>query len=221
MHYLVYKTTNRANNKIYVGTHITQDINDGYLGSGLVLKRAIVKYGESSFSKEVLYDCSCEEEMYKTERAIVNEEFIARPDTYNIMLGGGGGFSYVNENKFNIYVGHGDMAKKNLSMGSEKVKELRDDKEWMSFWKQKISNSLKLKYTVCPHPWLGKKHSEETKKKIGEKNKISLMGNRNPSYGKSWIYNDSERRTIRVPKEELALYLNKGWTKGRKMNYDN
>lgn len=39
MKYIVYKTTNLINNKIYVGVHRTNpDINDGYIGCGVTKK---------------------------------------------------------------------------------------------------------------------------------------------------------------------------------------
>lgn len=39
MHYLIYKITNTLNCKHYIGYHKTD--NDGYMGSGIVLKAAI------------------------------------------------------------------------------------------------------------------------------------------------------------------------------------
>ena len=41
---VIYKIT-YPNGKIYIGVHKTEDMNDGYMGSGKVLKRAIEKYG--------------------------------------------------------------------------------------------------------------------------------------------------------------------------------
>ena len=40
-HYLVYKTTCLVNGKIYIGQHQTYDLNDGYIGSGIELQKAI------------------------------------------------------------------------------------------------------------------------------------------------------------------------------------
>ena len=46
--YIFYKTVNTKNGKYYYGSH-SGNVNDGYLGSGLALAEAIVKYGKGSF----------------------------------------------------------------------------------------------------------------------------------------------------------------------------
>lgn len=73
---------------IYIGQHQTENVDDGYMGSGIRIRRAIEKYGLENFEKTILFECKSEEEMNAKEAEIVNEDFIARDDVYNICLGG-------------------------------------------------------------------------------------------------------------------------------------
>lgn len=90
-YHVVYKTTNLINNnKIYIGLHSTDNINDSYLGSGWVLKSAIKKYGKENFRKVILCICDSRKQARATEAALVTEDFCKRPDTYNLTKGGMG-----------------------------------------------------------------------------------------------------------------------------------
>lgn len=88
MYYCLYKVTNNINNKIYIGIHSTNNLNDGYIGSGTNILRAIKKYGRKNFTKKILYMFNSESEMILKECEIVTKDFCRRPDTYNIMPGG-------------------------------------------------------------------------------------------------------------------------------------
>lgn len=103
MKYIVYKTTNLINNKIYVGVHRTNpDINDGYIGCGVTKKdkkknikgfpKAVAKYGYENFKRETLFEYPDTEEgmklAYAKEAEIVTIEFVKRKDTYNLTVGG-------------------------------------------------------------------------------------------------------------------------------------
>ena len=68
----IYKITNLTNGKMYIGKHITSDLDDGYMGSGIVIKNAIKKYGRENFRKEWLMFCEDEEEMNYMERVFVD-----------------------------------------------------------------------------------------------------------------------------------------------------
>lgn len=91
-HY-VYCTHNLINGKEYIGKHSTNDLNDGYYGSGKMLKCAVAKYGLENFAVEILSFHDTEEEACNEEARIVDEDYIDREDTYNILLGGLGNFT--------------------------------------------------------------------------------------------------------------------------------
>jgi group I intron endonuclease len=88
MFHTVYKITNLINNKIYVGYHATNNLNDGYMGSGKLIKRAIEKYGISNFKKEILSVFDNKDDAEAEERCIVDKDFTLREDTYNLSEGG-------------------------------------------------------------------------------------------------------------------------------------
>ena len=88
MYYTIYKTTNLINNKIYIGQHITDNLDDGYLGSGTNLHKAIKKYGKENFKKEILHIFDNFDDMDNKEKELVTKEFVLREDTYNLIQGG-------------------------------------------------------------------------------------------------------------------------------------
>ncbi len=92
MYYLIYQTQHKDSKMIYVGFHVTEDPNDDYLGSGLYLKRAIKKDGRDKFERTILHFCETYEAMVEKEKEIVTEEFVQREDTYNLRVGGEGGY---------------------------------------------------------------------------------------------------------------------------------
>lgn len=156
MFYTVYKTTNIANGRDYIGKHKTNDINDGYLGSGKLLKQAIEKYGKESFVKEILFVFDNEQEMNDKERELV----VLSENSYNLCEGGNGGFGYINSNDIPKFKGkrHTEQAKKKMGHFGNTYKKgipiSEEQKKAIS-----VKNSITLK---------GKPKSDEHRKNISE-----------------------------------------------------
>ena len=88
MIFYFYKITNKINGKFYFGVHSTKNINDGYMGSGVALRRAYKKYGIENFEKEILYYFNNADEMYAFEEQYVNADLVNNPECYNMVIGG-------------------------------------------------------------------------------------------------------------------------------------
>ena len=53
-YHFIYKTTNLLSGKYYIGMHSTDNLDDGYLGSGRRLRYSINKYGKESHKREII-----------------------------------------------------------------------------------------------------------------------------------------------------------------------
>lgn len=210
-HYLIYKITNLINNKIYIGQHVTTNVNDDYMGSGDHIKNAIKKYGIENFKKEIIAECSSFDEMNDLEGELVNQDFVNNPNTYNHAIGGTYGWKnclkYKSEEEIQNIRKHAGDAIINLMKNPEYRKQ----------HVEKISNGLK-EAGFDPRTFLGKTHSEETKRKMSETRKRNnhQKGEKNSQFGKCWIYNLELQENKSIKKDELNNWLEKGWIKGRK-----
>jgi len=217
MYYTIYKITNLINSKIYIGKHKTEDLEDGYMGSGLILKKAIEKYGLENFEKEIIHIFNSEDEMNRTEYELVNESFIKRKDTYNLKIGGQGGWDYINDNNLSSFE---KCNEKGLNNSADQYliisKRIKNDKELWLIQSNKIKEGLKTYYdNGGQYNFRGKTHSEKTKKLMSDKAKLRV-GDKNSQYGTVWVYNDKENRTKKIKKEHLEQHLKYGWRRGRK-----
>ena len=91
--YYVYKITNKINGKIYIGKH-SQNIQnkDSYFGSGILLHKAILKYGKENFKKELIEICN-KDNIGNKEAYWINTFNSFTPNGYNLAKGGNGGNS--------------------------------------------------------------------------------------------------------------------------------
>ena len=136
-HY-VYIITNKINHKFYIGKHSTNNLNDGYMGSGAAINKAIQKYGVENFSKRILCFCDSAEDAYKVEEFLVTKYIISRDDCYNLKSGGEGGLFSDDARKNLSILRKGRTAwNKGKSMSEEQKRKISKTKKKIEFNQQK------------------------------------------------------------------------------------
>lgn len=213
-YYMLYKTTNLINGKYYIGCHATKKLNDGYIGSGKNLKRAVTKYGRENFKRDILFLFNCSELMYAFEEIVVCKEVIKEDCCYNLKIGGFGIDS--------------EAAKKSVKLRKER---LASDLEYKRRWSESHSKATKEAYRCgkMKPVWLGKSRPDQSEKMKGKSNpnfggkaqtgetrkKISEKAKAR-KYRLLWVSNEQKRISTLVKDECLMEYISKGWVRGRK-----
>lgn len=82
---------NNINNKTYIGQHISNNLIDNYMGSGLNINRAFKKYGKENFSKSILAVAHTKENIDILEKVFIALYRAEGKAEYNISDGGTGG----------------------------------------------------------------------------------------------------------------------------------
>lgn len=206
----IYLTTNLVNNKKYIGKKQSSIFCNFYKGSGVILKKALQKYGKENFKVEILEWCETLNELNQSEiKWISLYDAVNNKNFYNIAKGGTGGNTYLCKSKEElkeIYLRRSLRMRgnKNPMYGVKRTGENAPmyGKHFSEQTKYKISmankgrvtsEETKLKISKANKgkkiwyvkgkipPNKNKKFSDETKKKMS----LSKMKNKNPMYQKN------------------------------------
>ena len=143
----IYLITNQINGKIYIGKHSTNNLDDGNMGSGVVIFKAKQKYGIENFSKDYLAFCDTEETLNYLEKFYI-KKYKAKEVGYNLTDGGDGALGRK----------HTEEAKQKISKSLKGRKQYEMTEEIQQ--KQSISHKGRIS------PMKGKHQSEESRQKI-------------------------------------------------------
>jgi group I intron endonuclease len=200
-YHFLYKTTNLLNGKFYIGIHSTNNLNDGYLGSGKRLKYSINKYGKENFKIEILEFFESRNLLVEKEMVLVNDVLLKNPLCMNLKPGGNGG-TCGEEHILKLKKGASNHQKKMWKNNDYRNKIIEVIRNTM------INNHRlgKIKYDT----FTGKKHTEISKRKMSDSKKGRGIGENNSQFGTMWITNGIENKKIK--KSDI---IPNNWKKGR------
>ena len=201
MFYIIYKITNKIDGKFYIGKHQTKNLDDGYMGSGILIRRAIRRHGLHNFKKEILHIFQTKEEMNEAERNLV----VLSEDSYNLCPGGEGGFGYINQRGLNRKASREELLAQ-LCAARKKLADLRNDEEFMNEYRANLSAACKQRKPSFKN----KKHSDATIQKMRRAKAGQSTGSKNSQFGTVWITNGTSNKKIK--KDSV---LEAGWVYGR------
>ena len=117
----IYLTTNLVNGKKYIGQH-NGSIKDNYLGSGVLLVKAIEKYGKENFKKEILEECDITELDEKEKYWIAYYNALEDENFYNLSKGGQKGDGWEAARRF--FQRHPRKSARSISKKLSKLKRM-------------------------------------------------------------------------------------------------
>jgi len=218
-HYIYKITRLDKSGKYYIGMHSTDNVDDGYFGSGSLLSKSIKKHGKDKHKKDILEFLPTREALKLREKEIVNEELISDRQCMNIQPGGGGGGN----------CGHiTDTQRRDGGRnGAAKLSNrLKNDKDFAKRFSHKMSEIAKNRFIaggskkfIESKGFLGKTHSPETLQKMKELKERHGIGESNSQYGTCWIHSLTEKRSLKIDKVDLDSWTKNSWIKGRKLKF--
>lgn len=199
-HNYFYKITNLVNGKYYYGIRSCDELPDSrYMGGGTAIIKAIKKYGRENFLKEIIIDYPTRKEASDHEARVVTIELIQLEECYNCRTGGDNEYVHIvtDETRAKLSkAGKGSKrsqeTKQRMSLASKGKVLSEEHKINIKLSKQFISDGTREKMReshigkVQSDELVKKRiesrknnknswHSEEAKRKMGEKNWLKKL----------------------------------------------
>ena len=216
--FITYKITCNVTGTYYIGSHKTDNIDDGYMGSGRFIRKSIEEFGVENHTKEILGVFDNRRDSLELEHKLVKEKKALEKNMCLNIANGGNCFDEVNKSRKNIYARTPKTIELNKLAGKKGYQRLKEMKEQDPAFAQQLHNNitkgLKKYYETHSGTFLGKHHTEEAKEKMRASSKGKGVGIRNSQYGTYWITNGYTSMKWSNSRGEIP----DGYYRGRKMN---
>lgn len=202
--------------------HSTDNLNDGYIGSGKRLWYSINKHGKENHVCEIQEHYFTREWLRAREAELVCAETLTDPMCMNIKLGGDGGWNHVHFDKSNLssvnlqaYL-KSDELKEHLKrichLLTPEKRSQNAKKAWSENYSTMYETALKG-VTAMASP------SAAEKRKATFSEMKHSQGEKNSQFGTCWVYSATAKVCKKISKVDLEQYLCSGWSSGRKMKF--
>lgn len=236
-HYIYKITRTDGSGKYYIGMHSTDDLDDGYFGSGQKLWKSIRKHGKEKHVKEILEYLPSREALKLREKEIVTEELLGDKLCMNLALGGCGfngsevaAWWKIEEYRANVLKKQAEYwskpenveAQRRLKLKQYEDQSLRNrvgeasEKAWSDPVKKADQSERKKKH------WQDSTYRKKTiaaqnegkRTETYRKTASERMIQNHPTRGTRWIHSLHLKSSKLISKNEP---LPAGWAEGRKM----
>lgn len=209
VHY-IYKTTCIVTEKYYIGIHSTNNIYDGYLGSGKRLRYSIRKYGKENHIKEILEFFTSREETEKRECVLINEN-INNSNCLNL-TNGGTGFKKKHTQKTKIKISKSLSGKtyNELYDNPEIEKEKRKvsvKKHWDSLTEEEKKKRID-KMTIKMKEFFKTNHSKRFGKPAPQQFKPILQFTKYGEFIREWDSTKTASINLKISPSSISRNLN-------------
>jgi group I intron endonuclease len=160
---IIYKTINLLNRKVYVGKDTYN--NQNYLGSGILIVRAIKKYGKLNFKKEIIDIVESQQELNEKEMYWIKLLNCRAPNGYNLTDGGEGISGYIFDAVAKKKISEAMKGKPSWNSGKKGIYSERHKKNIAKAIKGKKRPDLCGENSPTKRPEVRKKMSEARKGK--------------------------------------------------------
>ncbi len=218
-HYIYKITRLDESGTYYIGMHSTDNLDDGYFGSGKRLWYSINKHGKEKHQKEILEFLPSREALKLREKELVNKELLEDVKCMNLRIGGEGGFTsnFVSEQNKRLWQipEYRQKMLKVLEANSNNPNNKKKSSErtkiilaglWANEYDLMIKHQIKAVIAAASPEACAKR-----KRTFDSINHQS--GEKNSQFGTCWVTDGI--KPIKIKKENLEEYLSKGYLRGR------